>query len=149
NGATHQPDATRDGPAAADPPPKPLGLPLRVEPIPAELCERRQWVCWRYALKADKQGVKKWTKVPVNPRNGYNAASDNPATWDSFEAAVAFHQGHPTSTDGIGYVFCENDPYAGVDLDKSLDPQTGEMLPWAQPLAAALATYTEVSPSGS
>jgi AAA domain len=39
-------------------------------------------------------------------------------------------------------------PYTGIDLDHCRNPATGALEPWAQHIVNALASYTEVSPSG-
>jgi putative DNA primase/helicase len=50
---------------------------------------------------------------------------------------------------GVGFVFTEDDPYAGIDLDKCRNPETGEIDQWARKIVDALDSYTEVSPSGT
>jgi putative DNA primase/helicase len=50
---------------------------------------------------------------------------------------------------GVGFVFTEDDPYAGIDIDKCRDSETGEIDPWAWKIVDALDSYTEVSPSGT
>jgi putative DNA primase/helicase len=50
---------------------------------------------------------------------------------------------------GVGFVFTEDDPFAGIDLDKCRDSETGVVAPWAQKIVDALDSYTEVSPSGT
>jgi hypothetical protein len=50
---------------------------------------------------------------------------------------------------GIGYVFAQDDPYCGIDLDHCRDPKTGAIAPWAMKIVQALDTYTEISPSGT
>ena len=51
--------------------------------------------------------------------------------------------------DGIGFVFTETDPFAGIDLDGCRDPDTGAVHPSAQSIIDRLHSYTEISPSGS
>jgi hypothetical protein len=122
---------------------KPLALPVCAEDVPAQLRERDQWVCWRFYRQAGK-----WTKLPVSPRTGGNASSTDPDTWGTFAEALAYHRAHPDTTDGVGYVFSVDDPFAGVDLDDALDPATRELKPWARRKLNALDTYTETSPGG-
>ncbi|MDP9375636.1 MAG: hypothetical protein M3Q65_24940 [Chloroflexota bacterium] len=122
---------------------RPSTLPLKVENIPHELRERPQWVCWRWDWI---QARAKWTKVPINPRTGRLASTADPATWGAFEDALA--RSRDDGLDGIGYVFSEHDPYAGVDLDGCRDSVTGDITPWALEIARCLDSYTEVSPSG-
>src|SRR5262249_12807687 len=51
--------------------------------------------------------------------------------------------------EGIGFVFTEDDPYAGIDLDDCRNPETGVIAPWARRIIAVLSSYTEISPSGT
>lgn len=118
-------------------------LSIQVENIPEPLRCRRQWVVWRYVTRKDKP-----TKVPFNPRTGGEASSTDASTWASFEEAVAAWRANDR-WDGIGYVFAADDPFVGVDLDKSIDPATGTLKPWARQLAGRLGSYCEVSPSGT
>lgn len=115
---------------------------LPVENIPQELRERPQWVAWRYVTRNGKQ-----TKIPVDARAGNEASSTDPATWCSFEEAMAAWQRN-LALNGVGFVFSPDDPYCGIDLDDSIDPQTGQFKPWAFAIAAALNSYSEISPSG-
>ncbi len=119
------------------------GLPPPLDPnaVPAVLRERSQWVAWRYVLR--KEGVKP-TKVPYQP-NGEPAKSDDPSTWVSFDEAVAAWRADP-SLAGIGYVFSADDPFTGIDLDRSV--VDGQLIPGARAIVDAFATFTEVSPSG-
>ena len=83
---------------------------MNAERIPTELRARRQWLCWRREQRGGKQ-----TKVPVDSRTGALASSTDPSTWSSFDdaQAAAEHFG----CDGVGFVFSETDPFAGIDLD--------------------------------
>jgi putative DNA primase/helicase len=51
--------------------------------------------------------------------------------------------------DGIGFVFSDADPFCGIDLDDCRNPETGEIVPWAQEIICRVGDgYTEISPSG-
>src|SRR5215218_6865967 len=102
----------------------------------------RQWLCWRFEERDGKP-----TKVPYDPRTGEKAESTNPKTWTSYEKAVSECKKH--GYDGLGFVFTPEDDLCGVDLDKCLDPETGELEGWAQKIIGELDSYTEISPSGT
>jgi putative DNA primase/helicase len=108
---------------------------------PGELRTADQFVCW---CEEDRNGD--ITKVPYSVHGG-RASSINPKTWAPFEAAIAYAEEHNMS--GVGFVFTEDDPYAGIDLDKCRDSETGVVAPWARKIVDALDSYTEVSPSGT
>ena len=118
-------------------------LPLLLENIPQPLRCRAQWVVWRYVTRKGKL-----TKVPFNTQTGGEASSTDASTWASFEETAAAW-GADERWDGIGYVFSADDPFVGVDLDKSIDPATGALKLWAQKLAERLGCYCEISPSGT
>jgi primase-polymerase (primpol)-like protein len=128
-------------------PERPKALRVRPEGIPAELREIPQWVCWRYEWREDKQGKGRWTKVPLDPKTGRLAKSTDPATWGTFQQALAYY--HSGKADGIGFVFAPDDPFAGVDLDDCRNPDTQTIEPWAAEIVARLKSYAEVSPSGT
>jgi primase-polymerase (primpol)-like protein len=120
----------------------PHPLNMLVEHIPGELIAYPQWVGWCYE---QRQG--KWTKVPINPHTGRQARSNDPTTWAPFEIALVRAQRDHLA--GVGFVFTDGDPYAGVDLDRCRHPETGEIAAWAEEIIASLQTYTEISPSGT
>jgi primase-polymerase (primpol)-like protein len=100
--------------------------------VPAELRKLRQWVGWEYA---------RGKKRPLDPATGEGASTTDSETWGTFsEADARFER--------VGFVFTEDDPYCGIDLDDCLDPRTGEVCPAAWDVVVALDSYTEVSPSG-
>jgi len=116
--------------------------PLVVSECPKKLREREQWVCWREEERDDKL-----TKIPVTPATGGFASSTDPETWGSLEAALEYTE--TEHADGVGFVFTDNDPIVGVDLDDCRDPETGDVDDDAQDIIARLDSYTEVSPSGT
>lgn len=121
---------------------RPKALSVEPEGIPEELKRRPQWVNWKFARNG-----KKWTKHPYNPRTGRKASSTDLLTWSTFTEAFEGYSEKPY--DGIGFMFCSGDPYTGVDLDGCIDPQTGEVKPWAVKIVEDLDSYTELSPSGT
>jgi putative DNA primase/helicase len=108
--------------------------------FPAPLRERPQWLCWD---ERERRG--KLTKVPIQPESGTFASATNPETWSDYETAVDA----ASSFSGLGFVFTDDDPFVGVDLDKCRDPDTGSPEEWARDLVLDLDSYTEVSPSGT
>ena len=104
--------------------------------------ELAQWINWRYE---ERDG--EITKVPICPHTGELAAVDRPETWGTYDEAARASKEH--GRDGVGFVFTEEDPYAGIDLDKCRDPESGEIEEWARELIEHLDSYTELSPSGS
>jgi hypothetical protein len=104
--------------------------------------ELAQWINWRYEERDGKV-----TKVPVCPHTGELAAVDRPETWTTYEEAVRAAREH--SHDRVGFVFTEEDPYAGIDLDKCRNPEIGKIEDWATELIEQLNSYTELSPSGT
>jgi putative DNA primase/helicase len=134
--------ASRMGMEAARNSPKahPSGESLN---IPRELRERDQWVLWRY----EKRGGKR-TKVPYDPDTLKRADTTAPETWGTYRKATRVLRAQGEHFDGIGFVLSDTDPYAGIDFDGVLDPDTGaidaRVLTWLERLGG----YIEVSPSG-
>ena len=110
--------------------------------IPDALVEREQWVCWR---EEDRDG--KPTKVPVMPESGAFASTTDPDTWTGFETALEFLE--TGEADGVGFVFSEDDPIVGVDLDDCREPETAAVDSPAEDIIERLDSYTEVSPSST
>lgn len=115
------------------------------ENIPEEMRRRPQWVVWKLEQRDGKE-----TKVPYIAGGVGRASSTDSLTWRTFEEAVrALRIGR---YGGIGFVFSSGDPYAGVDLDKCRNPETGELKEWAAEIIQALGSlgaYVEASPSGN
>lgn len=115
---------------------------IRTNCIPDSLKSLPQWVAWR---TTSRNGTDKPTKIPFSPNGDGFAKANDPATWDTFAAALAaFDRGN---FDGVGFEFAETDPYCGVDLDGCRNPETGEVAAWAKEIILELSTYAEVSPS--
>ena len=101
--------------------------------------DERQWVAFRLE---ERNG--KLSKVPINPRTGRYAMTNNPDTWGTLEEAQKAIQKY--GADGVGFVF--DNGYFGIDLDDVIDPQRGTIKAWAQEIIDAMGSYTEISPSG-
>ncbi|MDZ4779593.1 MAG: phage/plasmid primase, P4 family [Planctomycetia bacterium] len=121
-------------------------LKVNGDSIPAELKQREQWVGWR-ALPG-KNGAKP-RKMPYDPVNRRNASCDDPATWHRFEECWYPYLADPQRFAGIGFEFSADDEYAGIDLDKCRDADTGELHPTALQILATIKSYAEISPSGT
>lgn len=110
-----------------------------LEYVPAELRAEARWVCWRREERGGKA-----TKIPVCAANGRMAKSTDPATWATFDEAVAAVG--RWRCDGVGFVFGPDRAYTGLDLDHVLvDGALDAAYRWVVEQAG---TYTEVSPSG-
>jgi hypothetical protein len=108
--------------------------------IPETMSNTRQWVLWKYEERKNKS-----TKVPYNPRTGQRAESNNESTWETLDEVIkALQKGRYS---GIGFMFGAG--FAGVDLDQCRDNETGEIEEWAMEIVIELASYTEISPSGT
>ncbi len=78
--------------------------------VPEELQAYRQFVGWELFERSGKP-----TKVPINPHTGYYAKVTDPQTFGSFREALAMLKNGRAK--GIGFVFTEDDPFVGTDLD--------------------------------
>jgi putative DNA primase/helicase len=110
--------------------------PTILQNIPVSLRGSPQWVAW------------KGDKIPVDPKTGRNAKANDPETWGTYRESLKYFRENDEIM-GIGYQFSADDAFAGVDLDKCRDPETGKIEPWAQEIIERLNSYTEVSPSGT
>jgi putative DNA primase/helicase len=99
-------------------------------------------VLWRYESRNGRS-----TKVPYAVR-GQRASSTAPQTWAGFaETQSAWHRSKEQYA-GLGFVFSKGDPFAGIDLDDSLNEEC-HCKPWARGIVERFSdTYMEVSPSG-
>jgi putative DNA primase/helicase len=108
--------------------------------IPGELQALRQWLLWKLEERDGRM-----TKVPYQP-NGRHADVTAPKTWNTFDVCVKALQTGTFS--GIGFVFAKGTvSYAGVDLDKCRDLQTGVTEQWAIQIIRELGSYAELSQS--
>ena len=115
-------------------------LAFNPDGIPDSLKTLSQWTCWRY----EDKGNGKPTKPPIDARTGRYASSKDPATWSTFDAALARFNADSTIA-GLNIVLTAADPIALIDIDDygdSPDPLAALALSWFA------GTYAEKSPSG-
>lgn len=113
------------------------------EKIPDELKKCRQWVCWR--SEPDPKSHSGIKKIPINPRTGGQAMSNNPDTWCDFETAVRASRNYS----GIGFMF-SGSGYFGVDLDDCFSEIEGYLKGeknFVSDFVDGLGSYTELSQS--
>ena len=106
---------------------------INYDNIPEELKRLKQWVC-----------VAGNSKVPMQANLLYPASSTNPATWATFDEAVAAVQNG--WYDYIGFVFNDNG-IVGIDIDDGYT-YDGYVSQLASDIVSLCGSYTEKSKSG-
>src|SRR5215207_4108332 len=114
---------------------------IALEPMPDQLKQEDQWLCWRGVWDEAKQ---KLNKVPKTAAGTW-ASSTNPKTWATFKDAVGAVGSH--GLDGIGFAGLERTPYTGIDVDHCIDRETGEIARYAMKIVREFDSYTEITPS--
>ena len=116
------------------------------ELIPEELKKLPNWVVWK--AKPDPKSHSGVSKIPINPKTGGQAQSNNPETWTDFETAEKISRDFA----GIGFMF-ENSGYFGVDLDDMPEDLAacaeGDYANTIGEFLTNLDSYTEWSQSGN
>ena len=116
------------------------------ESIPQELKNLPNWICWKAVPQPRPDDPGHIGKIPINPRTGGGAMSNNPDTWTDFDTALKASEQHS----GIGFMF-GNSPFFGVDID-GIEPDIREFLDGGNGIVSefihALRSYAELSPSG-
>jgi putative DNA primase/helicase len=134
--------------------------PANLACLPDALRARTQWVLWQGADRLDGvTGSPKLNKIPVSAHGLTPADTTDARTWGTYQACVdalpvaleEWELADPAAYrgGGLGYVLADDDPYTGIDLDRCIDLATGAVAPWAQAYRDALASYTEITPSGT
>jgi archaellum biogenesis ATPase FlaH len=129
--------------SVADPHP-PQSLAIEPGMIPVELRNHKQWLLWAYVRRKNR-----WTKVPFSALDGERTSVTDMDRLVFFDVALKALATFKRHAHGVGFVFTEDDPYCGIDLDDCRDPETGRLLDWADELVKLFHSYTEVSPSGT
>ena len=99
--------------------------------VPEDLAALPQWLMWRFEAKP---GQKKLAKVPYYchgaKRTGQQGSAADRAALLPLDAALA--QAQQRNASGVGFAFLPDDGLIGVDLDKVINTETGEIKPGAQ-----------------
>jgi hypothetical protein len=127
---------------------RPATLELLPDAIPLELRRQDHWLGWAWTWDAESRG---WDKPPRSALTRQVVDATNPGNWSTFDRAVeAYRQG---GLDGLGFALrppegAEECP-VGIDLDKCVNPATGEIEAWARREVSRFNSYTERTPSGT
>lgn len=113
------------------------------EGIPEELKDLRCWICWESVQKDG--GTTKKPRAPWTVGHTGDVSPTNPWNWTGFDEAYDWASKMPAW--GVGFVFSNDGPYVGVDLDDCVEGGTVDN--WAADIVTALDSYTEFSPSGT
>ena len=110
--------------------------------IPPFLLRQHQWVAWGIRDAPQKAPFQPQSLLAGRPEAAKAGVLE---TWGSYDNAVkCVERG---LAQGIGFEFSGNGLY-GVDLDHVID-EAGQLMPQAREIVGKLASYTEVSPSGT
>lgn len=109
-----------------------------------ELMRLNQWVCYKKQKRKDNG---KFTKIPIDPKTGRYAHTDDPSTWGTYDQVMS-RLNNVNDVDGVGFVFSSNDPYFGIDLDDVV-LEDGSLSELADDIVKMMDSYTEYSMSGT
>ncbi len=123
-----------------------MSAPINVPACLSAFAQHSAWVCWAYTGRERR-------KVPYIPRTGRAASSTDSTTWGTLSEAVnlADARAYSGNRGGIGIVSRAVADLVFLDLDRCMDPATGEPLndDAARLLEACATTYAEWTPSGT
>jgi primase-polymerase (primpol)-like protein len=109
--------------------------------IPELLKSYNHWLGWRYEIRDGKK-----TKPPIDAKTGKLGSSTDPATWASYETALAGVKRFNLA--GLGFALdFERVPIVGVDIDHCID-QDGYLSDLANWIVRTIDSYAQISPSG-
>jgi len=113
-----------------------------------ELKEYPNWVCWK-PMTVKKGNGELVTKKPIiSPISGNRGSHSNPEDWTTYQKAKAFYIANKRKLGlgGVGFVFSEDAPYVGIDIDECID-ESGELNEYAQRILTEFSSYAELSPN--
>ncbi len=116
--------------------------------VPQAMRDRVQWLFFRFE---QHEGEKKPRKVPYylngKRRMGVQGSPEDRAALCTFDQVSA-----PLGRkrfDGAGFAFLPGDGLIGIDIDRAIDTETGEVAEHCREIIERCASYTELSPSGT
>ena len=118
-------------PTTTPPSPPPHVDPPQWDTIPARLAQAQQWVLWKFEWDAKRST---WLKVPYYVQGGRRTGGQGddrdrqrlatlPVVRRAFERAA----GSDKPWTGVGFGFLPGDGLIGIDLDKCIDAETGQL----------------------
>ena len=120
----------------------------RLRSLPLAMTQRPQWLLWRLQAVEGRDGLQ---KVPYYAsgaqRHGRLGGPEDRARLVSFEDALRRLAGALNYT-GLGFAFLDDDGLIGIDLDDTVDADTGELNAQHLQIIDACASYTERTQSG-
>ena len=124
--------------------------------LPDLLKQQRRFTGWRYGDGPPYPSGRR-DKIPIHYLTGHNARIGLPSSLgDFYEVREAFinPQDWPHPLDGLMIALLDK-PLPGtnlyliaIDLDHCVNPESGNLLPWAAEIVDRFETFAEVSPSG-
>ena len=134
-----------------------VGLPQhppRTDRIPEELRAWPHWVNWR-AAPAERPDKVVHRKIPIDPKTGRAAQTNDPRTWASFGRAAQRWEkdgsegGFPRRCAGVGVILGEHEGVhlVGMDFDNCI--HNGKVDEDIRLIISSLPGYVEMSPSGN
>src|SRR5258706_6149365 len=121
-------------------PERPEPLAVNFEHIPERLRAYAHFVVWQYERIDDEL-----KKPPIDPKTGRRASVTKPETWGSLQEAQEAYETEQFA--GVGIVLTADMGIVGIDIDHCIvDGQADE---GARRILSALASYAEISPSGT
>jgi putative DNA primase/helicase len=129
--------------AAPDAGAPPLALAPNPDGIPAALRALPRWGNWMFTPDERKR--------PVVTAGGYWASKSKDEDWGPYDAAVEAYNRYLTSRNpyhGLYLLFTRDDGLLGIDSDHCIRPD-GSIMPWALWIIEHIASYTELSVSGT
>jgi len=142
----------------------------RTQALPIAMRSRQQWLLWRFV---QKKGQDKPSKLPYYTNGNLRGwpMGQPPKGADgkrhATDAQPQVDQGHELDRahlvtleqaieslqrgrwDGLGFAFLPGDGLIGIDVDRAIDPESGEIAEHCQEIVDKCASYTELSPSGT
>jgi hypothetical protein len=114
-----------------------------IKNIPTEMQGFHNWVNW---ILEERDG--KLTKIPINPKTGEYAKSNDSTTWGTFEQAkTKYLQCENEYIKGVGFVLTGT-PHTAIDIDHARDKDTGIINQETWGAIQSFRSYTEITPSG-
>jgi|SRR5215216_1902529 len=114
--------------------------------IPEELQRLPRWNKWKSVPNRDDP-TKKPKKIPFQVNGGVVGSTDHAVDqWTTFKAAYQSYQ--ETEAQGIGFLLIKADPFTGVDLDRIINLETGEISERGKRIISMFpGAYKEIIPS--